>query len=63
MNVKDIRQKLKVSQEGFTSPFGLTLHQIKNWEQGRSQPHGALRTHLDLIGRDLEGVRQRLATA
>jgi putative transcriptional regulator len=58
MNIKYIRNKLNLSQEAFASSFGFTVHQIKNWEQGRSQPHGGLKTYLGLIGYDPEGIRQ-----
>jgi putative transcriptional regulator len=62
MNAREIRLKLHLSQEAFASSFGFTVHQIKNWEQGRSQPHGGLRTYLGLIGRDPDGVLRMLSS-
>ncbi|HUZ67793.1 MAG TPA: helix-turn-helix domain-containing protein [Beijerinckiaceae bacterium] len=56
IDVKAIRRKLKLSQEDFASTFGFTLPQIRNWEQGRARPLGALRAYLLIISRDSKMV-------
>lgn len=58
--VRSVRQKLKMSQDDFASAFGFTLTQIRDWEQGRSRPLGALRAYLMLIEVAPERVLQML---
>jgi putative transcriptional regulator len=55
IDVRAIRNKLGVSQDGFAASFGFTVHQIRQWEQGRSRrsrPLGAVRAYLSIIDRD-----------
>ncbi len=49
INVRSIRAKLQLSQDDFASAFGFTVHQIRQWEQGRARPLGANRAFLMLI--------------
>ncbi|MCK0197832.1 transcriptional regulator [Ancylobacter sp. 6x-1] len=49
MDVRAIRTGLGMSQDGFATMFGFTVHQIRQWEQGRSRPLGAVRAFLLLI--------------
>jgi putative transcriptional regulator len=60
ISVRGIRRKLKLSQEDFASQFGFTTSQIRDWEQGRSRPLGAVRAYLMIIDRDPETVRRLL---
>lgn len=60
INVKAIRQKLKLSQDDFAGQFGFTVNQIRDWEQGRSRPLGGVRMYLMLIAKDADGVRKLL---
>ncbi len=52
LDVRAIRQKTRLSQEGFASSFGFTVHQVRQWEQGRHRPLGAMRAYLMTIERD-----------
>lgn len=61
VDVRAIRKRLKLGQQGFASQFGFTVNQIRDWEQGRSGPLGALRAYLAIIERDPEGVRALLS--
>lgn len=63
IDVRAIRNKLGLSQEDFAAWFGFTLHQIRQWEQGRSRPLGGVRAYLLIIDRDPEGVRTLLRQA
>ncbi|MFG1399874.1 helix-turn-helix domain-containing protein [Roseixanthobacter pseudopolyaromaticivorans] len=63
INVRAIRAKLSASQEDFASTFGFTVHQIRQWEQGRVRPLGATRAYLMIIDRDPDGVREMLRAA
>lgn len=57
IDVKAVRQKLKLGQDAFASEFGFSINQIRDWEQQRTRPLGALRAYLMIIDRDPEGVR------
>jgi putative transcriptional regulator len=52
MDVRAIRAKTRLSQDGFASVFGFTVHQIRQWEQRRNRPLGAMRAYLMLIDND-----------
>lgn len=56
LDVRAIRTKTKLSQEAFASTFGFTVHQIRQWEQGRNRPLGAMRAYLILINHNPAAV-------
>jgi putative transcriptional regulator len=56
IDVRNVRAKLKLSQEDFANAFGFTVHQIRQWEQGRTRPLGAVRAYLIVIDRDPKRV-------
>jgi putative transcriptional regulator len=56
VNVRAIREKLKLSQDGFAARFGFTINQIRDWEQGRSNPHGSSRAYLMVIQHNPKAV-------
>ena len=60
INVAGIRNKLDLSQEDFAAVFGFSVHQIRQWEQGRCRPLGAMRAYLIIIDRDPERVIELL---
>ncbi len=60
IDIKSIRARLKLSQEGFAVAFGFTINQVKDWEQGRSQPIGGVRAYIMLIGTNPDEVRALL---
>jgi Predicted transcriptional regulator len=49
VNVKAIRAALGLSQAGFAARFGLSLHSLRNWEQGKRTPDPAARAYLRVI--------------
>ena len=63
IDVRAIRAKTILSQEDFAAVFGFTVHQIRQWEQGRSRPLGALRAYLLIIDRDPESIKKLLRQA
>jgi len=63
INVRAVRQKMKLSQEDFASEFGFSVTQIRDWEQGRSRPIGGVRAYIMLIERDGDVIRQLLSNA
>ncbi len=52
-----------MSQDSFASAYGFTIHQIRQREQGRVRPLGALRAYLMLIDRDPVKVGEYLHAA
>lgn len=60
-SVAAIRAKLRLSQEEFSSAFGISKGTLRNWEQGRRQPTGAARVLLRVATKHpkavLEAVR------
>ena len=63
MNVRAIRLKAEMSQEAFASSFGFTVHQVRQWEQGRHRPLGAMRAYLMAIERDHRVILDLLTAA
>jgi putative transcriptional regulator len=60
VDVRKIRQKMKLSQTKFAARFGFPPASLRNWEQGRSQPDGAARVLLAVIARHPEAVEDTL---
>ncbi len=60
IDVKAVRQKLELDQNAFASEFGFSINQIRDWEQQRTRPLGAMRAYLMIIDRDPEGIRELL---
>lgn len=56
MDVRAIRAKTKMAQDQFASAFGFTVHQVRQWEQGRHRPLGAMRAYLMVIDMNYEEV-------
>lgn len=52
IDVRAIRVKARLSQDRFASVYGFSGHQLRQWEQGRVRPVGAMRAYLMLIDRD-----------
>ena len=63
VDVRAIREKLKLSQAEFAACFGFTASAVRQWEQGRRQPHGPARLLLTIIAREPGAVRRALAAA
>lgn len=63
VDVRRIREKLHLSQPEFAARFGFTAAAVRQWEQGRRQPHGPARVLLTIIAREPEAVRRALKSA
>jgi putative transcriptional regulator len=63
LNVRAIRAKTGLSQDEFASAFGFTVHQVRQWEQGRHRPLDGMRAYLMAIESDPEMVLQLLKVA
>lgn len=51
LNVREIREKLEMSQLEFAAAFGLNLSTLRQWEQERKSPAGPARVLLMVIER------------
>ena len=63
IDVKAMRRRLRLSQEQFARRYGFTPARIRDWEQGRSKPDGAVRAYLLVIEREPDAVARALAAA
>lgn len=63
IDVKALRRGLKLSQSEFARRYGFTAARIRDWEQGRSQPDGAIRAYLLVISREPKAVDRALSAA
>ncbi len=48
-NPKDIRAKLSLTQEKFAALMNISVHTLRNWEQGRRPPEGPARVLLNVV--------------
>ena len=63
VDVRVIREKLRLSQSEFAAHFGFTAAAVRQWEQGRRQPHGPARVLLTIIAREPDAVSRALKSA
>ena len=61
VDVKAIRSRLGLSQASFSARFGLSLHTLRNWEQGKRTPDPSARAYLKVIEKAPDVVTQALA--
>jgi putative transcriptional regulator len=61
IDVKAIRNKLKLSQAQFANKFGIAAGTLRDWEQHRKQPDGPARALLMVIDKEPEAVARALA--
>ena len=62
INVRDVRQKIGLSQTEFAARYALNPRTVQEWEQGRSEPDLATRAYLTVIDRNPRAVEEALAT-
>lgn len=60
VNVKNIRDKLKLSQQEFAERYGFPVATVRNWEQERRRPEGAARILLKVIEKNPSAVNDAL---
>ena len=63
VDVKGIRNKLRMTQARFSDVFGFSLDAIKHWEGGRRTPEAPARTLLTVIDNDPAAVLTALQPA
>lgn len=60
VNVREIRERIGLTQEQFAVRYRLSLRTIQEWEQGRKQPSEAARVLLFAISRDPRALQRAL---
>jgi putative transcriptional regulator len=60
LDVRGIRQKIRMSQEEFARHFGVNKRTVQDWEQGCRHPSGPARALLVVIDWEPEAVYRAL---
>ena len=63
IDVRALRKGMKLTQEQFANTFGFSAARVKDWEQERSTPDGAVRAYLKVIEKKPDEVLQALSAA
>jgi putative transcriptional regulator len=56
--VKEMRELLGLTQQGFADKFGLAIDTIRSWEQGRRPAKGPAKAFLNLLRYLMEKQRR-----
>lgn len=56
LDVKNIREGYRLSQEQFALLLGISVKTLRNWEQGRRAPEGPARVLLQVVAQHPEAV-------
>ena len=48
-NPKEIRTKMSLTQDQFAALMNISVHTLRNWEQGRRHPEGPARVLLNVV--------------
>lgn len=56
LDLRQIRDRLGLTQEQFALRFGFELKTLRKWETGQSRPEKSVRAYVQLIARDARSV-------
>ncbi len=62
-DVAVLRRFIGLSQPDFARALGISVHTLRNWEQGRRRPEGPALALLRIAARHPGWIRENLATA
>lgn len=57
-NPREIRDRLSLTQEKFAQLMNISVHTLRNWEQGRRRPEGTARVLLNVVNSHPEVLMQ-----
>jgi len=57
-NPKEIRSKMSLTQDKFAALMNISIHTLRNWEQGRRQPEGPARVLLNVVNNHPEVLQE-----
>jgi putative transcriptional regulator len=60
-DVRELRERLGLTQEQFALTYGLEIDAVRNWESGRREPDIAAKSYLTVIDREPGQVAKTLA--
>ena len=63
LDVKEIRHRLRMTQEEFAEAVGVKLPTLRHWERGDRRPNGPARVLLNLLSREPEQIVKMLRLA
>jgi len=61
VDVKNIRNKMAMSQTEFASAFGISVSTLRHWERGDRVPHGPALVLLNVVEKEPQAVLKALA--
>ena len=61
VDVKNIRQKIGMSQNEFASAFGISVSTLRHWERGDRKPHGPALVLLNVVAKEPKAVLKALS--
>lgn len=61
IDVKHIREDLKMSRKEFSEQFGFSLRTLEKWERHERTPEGPARAYLIVIARNPVAVKKALS--
>ena len=61
VDVRQLRAQIGLTQEQFSSKFGISLPTLRHWERGDRSPQGPALLLLNLFDRDPKGVLRALS--
>lgn len=62
-DISALRRFVGLTQEQFALAMGISVHTLRNWEQGRRHPEGPAIALLRIAARHPRIIRENLATA
>jgi len=62
-DIAALRRFVRLSQEQFAQAMGISVHTLRNWEQGRRHPEGPARALLRIAARHPRVIREGLGGA
>ena len=61
VDVKNIRNKVGMSQNEFASAFGISVSTLRHWERGDRTPHGPALVLLNVVAKEPMAVLKALS--
>lgn len=62
-DVAALRRFVDLTQEMFAAALGISVHTLRNWEQGRRSPEGPALALLRIVARHPRVLRENLAAS
>ncbi len=62
-DVADLRRFVGLTQAEFAQALGISVHTLRNWEQGRRRPEGPALALLRVVARHPRIIRENLTPA